>query len=262
MTMDSVTKSDHASAESAAPMPQRIIKRRKLHEEVAELILRDIRSGHYQEGDYLPSESALMKEFGVGRPAIRDSLAKLARMGLLELKPGVRPKVCKPDVVPMMQELHGVVKMVLDDPEGQRNLQQIRLLLESALARFSARMIDEQQLQVTKDLLDEFKLVMDESPEKTRPVIEKLSDLDFKFHRSIVDVVRNPLVSLLQRSLFDWLVDQRKLTLASPQQSEIVYAAHLRIFNSLAGHDPDVAEREMIDHLEQVNSVYEKMSHA
>lgn len=236
--------------------PQRIIKRRKLHEEVADLLLRDIRNGHYQEGEYLPSESALMKEFGVGRPAVRDSLAKLARMGLLELKPGVRPKVCKPDVAPMMQELHGVVKMVLDDPEGQKNLQQIRLLLESALARFSARAIDQRQLAVTRELLDEFRNVMEESPERTRPVIARLSDLDFKFHRSIVDVVKNPLVSLLQQSLFDWLVDQRTSTLAAPNQAEIVYAAHLRIYNGLAARDPDTAEREMIEHLDQVNTVY------
>ncbi len=220
------------------------------------MLLRDIQSGHYPEGSYLPSESALMKEFGVGRPAIRDSLAKLARLGLVELKPGVRPKVCKLDVAPLLREVKGVVHLALDNPAGQRNLQQVRLLLESALARHAARIIRDDQLQVTQLLLEEFRRVVETEPLDSQATIDLLSDLDFQFHRSIVEVVGNPLVAMLQQSLVDWLVDQRTSTLGYRGQPETTYAMHKRIFTGLSNHDPDLAETAMIEHLEQVNQLY------
>ncbi len=239
----------------------RIIKRRKLHEEVADMLMRDIRSGVYPEGSFLPSESVLMKEFGVGRPAIRESLSKLSRIGLLELRPGVRPKVCKLDMTPVLQELNGVVKMMLEDSEGQKNLQQVRVLLESSLARLAARIIEPQQLAKTRQLLEEFRNVMESSAEKSQVDLDKLSDLDFQFHRSIVEVSGNPLISLLQQSLFEWLFDRRKFTLASKGQPERTYAVHLRIYRGLESHDQDLAEQSMIEHLEQVASLYNHMQH-
>lgn len=197
-----------------------------------------------------------MNEFGVGRPAIRESLAKLARLGLLELKPGVRPKVCKLDVAPMMSELDGVAKMVLEDPAGQRHMQQIRMMLEATIARFAARMITPKQLRVVWDLLEEFRENIENTREINQPMTAKLSDLDFRFHRSIVEAVGNPIIVLLQQSLFDWQVDQRKFTLGHVNQPETTYQAHLRIYSCLAARDPDQAEKEMINHIEQVNSIY------
>jgi len=254
------TKNNSVNEESSLfPLAKsRPVKRRKLHEEVADRLLNDIRSGCYPVGGYLPSESDLMNEFGVGRPAIRESLAKLARLGLLELKAGVRPKVCKLDVAPMMSELNGVAKMVLEDPAGQQHMQEIRMMLEATIARFAARTITPKQLRVIWALLEEFRKNIEGVREFSQPMIVKLSDLDFRFHRSIVEVVGNPIIVLLQQSLFDWLVDQRKFTLGHVNQPETTYHAHLKIYNCLAARDPEQAEKEMISHIEQVNATYRR----
>lgn len=239
----------------------RPIRRRKLFEEVADLLIRDIKSGRYPEGGFLPSESELMKEFGVGRPAVRDSLAKLARLGMVELKPGVRPRVCKLDVGPLLMEIKGAMHLVLDNPVGQRHLQQVRLLLESALARYAARIVNDTQLRRMRALLEEFHRVVVDCPERTSAIIDKLSDLDFMFHRSIVDIVDNPLVTMLQQSLIEWLVGQRKATFGSRHdQPEITYNAHMRIYLALENRNPDAAEAAMLDHLEQVNALYQNVA--
>ena len=44
-------------------------------------------------GDALPSERELMREFGVGRPAVREALFHLRSMGLIELRSGERARV-------------------------------------------------------------------------------------------------------------------------------------------------------------------------
>lgn len=239
----------------------RPIRRRKLFEEVADLLIRDIKSGRYPEGGFLPSESELMKEFCVGRPAVRDSLAKLARLGMVELKPGVRPRVCKLDVGPLLLEIKGAMHLVLDNPVGQRHLQQLRLLLESALARYAARLVNDTQLRRMRVVLEEFHRVVVDYPDRSDAIIDKLSDLDFMFHRSIVEIVDNPLVAMLQQSLLEWLMGQRKSAFVlRHDQPEVAYNAHMRIYLALENRNPDAAETAMIDHLEQVNALYQDFS--
>ncbi|TJW58300.1 MAG: GntR family transcriptional regulator, partial [Mesorhizobium sp.] len=50
------------------------IKQRKLSDEVAEHLERMIRKGELAEAERLPSERELMRQFGVGRPSIREAL--------------------------------------------------------------------------------------------------------------------------------------------------------------------------------------------
>ena len=74
---------------------KRNIQRPRVHTEVLSCLLDDIQSGVYQVGQKLPSERELMDEFGVGRPAVREALSGLARMGLIEVSPGMRARVCR-----------------------------------------------------------------------------------------------------------------------------------------------------------------------
>ena len=72
------------------------VRRRKLYEEVAEELERLIQDGDYAPADQLPSERDLMRQFGVGRPAIREALFHLGKMGLIELRSGERARVTRP----------------------------------------------------------------------------------------------------------------------------------------------------------------------
>ncbi len=248
--------SDASPAGTGGDEERRLPTRRKRHEEVADLLMRDIKGGRYPEGTFLPSESELMREFGVGRPAMRDCLAKLSRLGLVELRPGVRPKVRRVDMAPLLDEIQGVVRLILDNPTGQKNLQQIRLLLESALARHAAGAVSPARLAAMQELLDEFRKAVDECRELTPATLDRLSRLDFLFHRSLVEVIDNPLLSLLHHSLDDWLVDQRRVTLSHAGQPELTYHAHHKIYSALEDSDPGKAEQAMIEHLEQVTDMY------
>ncbi|MEO1200705.1 MAG: GntR family transcriptional regulator [Pseudomonadota bacterium] len=68
-------------------------QRRKLSEGVLSNLLGEIRSGALQPGDSMPSERALMQSYGIGRPAVREALQSLERMGLIEIRHGERAKV-------------------------------------------------------------------------------------------------------------------------------------------------------------------------
>ena len=81
------------------------IKRRKLSDEVQDRLLTIIHSEKLSPGDSLPSERELMASFGVGRPAIREAMQNLQRMGLVEIRHGERPKVAKPSIDQMVGQV-------------------------------------------------------------------------------------------------------------------------------------------------------------
>ena len=88
---------------------RRSIQRPRVHTEVLSCLLEDIQSGVYAVGQNLPSERELMDEFGVGRPAVREALAALARMGLIEVSPGLRARVCRLTLQPLLREMRATL---------------------------------------------------------------------------------------------------------------------------------------------------------
>ena len=62
--------------------------RKTKHRRVFEYILSDINSGKLKDGDRLPSEFELVKQFGSSRPTVARALHDLQNMGLVERKAG------------------------------------------------------------------------------------------------------------------------------------------------------------------------------
>lgn len=60
---------------------------------VAELLREKIVRGDYRVGAWMPAERDLAAEMSVSRPVVREAIARLAEQGLLERRPGCRPRV-------------------------------------------------------------------------------------------------------------------------------------------------------------------------
>jgi DNA-binding LacI/PurR family transcriptional regulator len=71
------------------------VPRRTKHRQVYEQVLADIESGRLKEGERLPSEIELVKEFATSRPTIARALRDLQNLGLVERKVGSGTYVCK-----------------------------------------------------------------------------------------------------------------------------------------------------------------------
>lgn len=234
--------------------PKREIQRRRVHEDIVEYLLSDIRTGVHKVGEELPSERDLMEEFQVGRPAIRESLLKLERLGVIETCPGVRARVCEPSVSPLLEEMGSVVGLNMQTLEGQKTYQDARMFFENALVRIAARNIDAKRLERLKRLLDDQKAFGDD--------VAKAADADIEFHEVIAAVCGNKLVVALFHNMGKWLKEQRLTTLAYPGQPERAHKAHKQIYDAIAARDPDLAEKVMTAHLDQVEKVYQSATTA
>ena len=130
------------------------LKRTRLFEQIAEILEHRIRGRDVMAGTELPSERDLMKEFNVGRTAVREALFHLQRMGLVELKPGARARVAAPSPAAVMSSLAGSARYLLSEPEGIRHFQDARILFETGLIRDAARLATDDDIERLRAALE------------------------------------------------------------------------------------------------------------
>ncbi|MDR1393826.1 MAG: FadR family transcriptional regulator [Bifidobacteriaceae bacterium] len=69
---------------------RRPVARQAISAEVAQIVIDHLLTGHVKVGDALPSERELMEALNVGRSAVREALAALKLLGVVEAVPGGR----------------------------------------------------------------------------------------------------------------------------------------------------------------------------
>jgi len=226
------------------------IRRRKLSEEVAVRLEAMIQEGGYQPGDQLPSERDLMKQFGVGRPAVREALFSLQTMGLVAVSSGERARVTRPTPKLVIESLAGAARLMLSEPDGIRHFQQARTFFEIGLARHAASHATEAELADLRRALEENRQSIGN--------IRRFEQTDMAFHYVLAVIPRNPIFTAIHAAIAEWLMEQRTITLTYPGQNEIAYRAHAAITDAILARDPDRAERVMLAHLDQVAGLYWK----
>ena len=65
-----------------------------LYHQLAEILLKEIRSGAYPHGSRIPAEHTLAAQYQIGRPTVRQAIDVLVRKGLLKRKRGSGTFVC------------------------------------------------------------------------------------------------------------------------------------------------------------------------
>lgn len=224
------------------------IRRRRLYEDVVERLETLINEGVYPPGSELPSERALMLEFGTGRPAIREALFALQKMGVLHLSPGERPRVQEPNCSVVLESMRGAVTRFMAQPGGLRQFQRARVFFEGGIVREVAAHATAREIDEVRAALDANRHALD-SP-------RRFEETDVAFHVCLARMAHNPLFLVIHDAMFDWLYSQRTVTLGFPGQADRAYAAHERIADAVAARDPDRAEQAMREHLEHGHRLY------
>lgn len=224
------------------------LRRRKLFEDIAERVEQRIRDAEFTPGSYLPSERELMREFGVGRPAVREALFHLNRMGLVELRSGERARVAAPTPETVFETLSGAARYFLSAPGGVEHFQKARIFFEVGLARYAAE-------NATAADIDDLYAALDDN-RRSIGDMRKFGETDIAFHYRLAVIPQNPIFPAIHAAIIGWLREQRAVTLSIPGQNRIAYEAHAAICEAIADRDPDTAEQRMKDHLEQVARIY------
>jgi len=220
------------------------VRRRRLYEGIVEQLEQLILSGELPPGGTLPSERELTTHFKVGRTAVREALFTLQRRGLVALQSGERANVTLPTSRAVVGELATVVRFHLASAAGAAEFQGARMLFETGLARLAAETASDADIVGLRDRLAANAATLNQPG----PFIET----DVAFHLAIAEIGRNSIFTALHEALSEWLRGQRASSVTVPGSPQAAYAAHRRVFDAIATHDPDAATQAMRRHLEQV----------
>jgi GntR family transcriptional repressor for pyruvate dehydrogenase complex len=228
--------------------PDRRVRPKRLYEDVAAELMRLIRNATYPAGEALPTERELMEMFGVGRPAVREALFSLSKMGLVEVRSGMAARVTKPTADRLIGELSGVASLLLADDDGIRMFQDARKSFEVSLARYAAEFATAADIERLEQALIENRAGIGD--------LERFAESDVAFHFELALIRRNALFIALQKAVVEWLTEQRHVALQAEGEDAIAFKAHKAVFDAIARHDPDKAQRAMTSHLDQIVGVY------
>jgi DNA-binding FadR family transcriptional regulator len=220
---------------------------RKKFQVISEHLELQIFLGKLQPGDKIPSERDLMAQFGAGRSSVREALFTLQRKGLLAVRPGAAARVTSPSADTMVSELSGAARHLLRQPQGVRDLQDARALLEIGLSRRAALHATDDDIAELAKSLEENRLAADQ---------EEFIRTDLLFHYTLAMIAHNGIFTSLNMALNDWLADQRRISSRSKISFAAVYEQHKAVYDAIAARDPVAAELAMERHLEAVARNY------
>ena len=233
-----------------APYP---IQRRKLYQEVMDNIISAINEGRFQPGDRLPSERELMDTYGVGRPAIREALQNMARMGFVTLMQGERARVAEPSFTSLMQSVALTTNSILrSSGKSLQDLKEARLIFEVEMVKMAA-------LRASPDDV----VRLEACHEAHITSMSDLSDFfrhDMLFHREIARITGNSIFPVLSESLIGWLGEFYRDLVRLQGAEQITISEHSEILAGIKSGDPGRAEHAMRRHLTRANELYQRLT--
>jgi GntR family transcriptional regulator, transcriptional repressor for pyruvate dehydrogenase complex len=211
-----------------------------------------IRDGRLATGAKLPTETALMGEFGVSRTVVREAISKLQASGLVETRHGI-----------------GTFAMGLGDasafridPQQLATLRdviavlELRIGLETEAAAIAAQRRTAQNLAALREALNAFSDAVDDGRDAVAA--------DFQFHLEISRATQNPHFASLMGTLGTMIIPRARLATpgtgagtgsdAAPDPERRSYLRHVNaehesIFDAIANQDAEGARAAMRTHL-------------
>ena len=244
MSDDHLTKSP-GLLQGNGPAAWQPIARRKLYREVLDRLLSRIRSGEFSAGAWLPSERELMQMYGVGRPAVREALQSLARMGLLAIVHGEGARVLPLTAESIIGQIsEAALHLLSSSRDLLDNLQEARTLFESALVRHAAEHATRADIETVREALEVHRASIDDP--------QNFFQTDMAFHRAIADISRNPILVAVSQAMLQLLEKFHQDSVRAPGAERATLAEHTRIFERIAAHDPEGASKVIARHVSRV----------
>ena len=201
-----------------------------LADQVFEHLETDILSGKYQRGEIL-TESKLSSELGVSRTPIREALRRLEQEHLIEEAP-------KGNVVV------GISEKDLGD------IFMIRIKLEGQAAAMAAENRTDEQLSILREAVEFQEFYLE------RHDADRIKSMDSRFHQTIYKMCASAVFYDVLLPLHKKILKYRRASVSNTSRAEASVAEHRAIYEAIAAKDSALAEKLIIEHL---NNAYMHM---
>jgi len=176
------------------------VKKVTLTENLITKITDYIRAKHLKAGDSLPTESEMIRIFGVSRVALREAFCYLKGLGLIVSRRGSCLRVANPGVA---EVLEGVIsKLSLPEANIVSELFELRRMLELGAVADAVEKAGEKDLQEIEKARMEFETLALNSELKPR----ELDAAEVKFHGALFAPAGCRILGVVNTSLREFFV--------------------------------------------------------
>ncbi|MCM2972205.1 MULTISPECIES: FadR/GntR family transcriptional regulator [Larsenimonas] len=229
---------------------ERINQQGSLSSQIARQLEALINSGQIEVGEKLPTESKLCDLFGVSRTAVREAIAHLRSMGLIETRRGVGTRVLRtePERVWPAQDISATTV------EDILFVLELRVTVEPRAAELAASRHTDEDARALQAAHDAF---VGACHHKTLGRGE-----DYAFHHAIIQATHNPCFLAFYDPLHKGAIPRAQLlnaeldTEAAHTYLEHVAVEHKRILDAILARDPEGAFQAMEQHLLRATQTY------
>jgi GntR family transcriptional regulator, transcriptional repressor for pyruvate dehydrogenase complex len=213
----------------------------RVYEQIVAHIERAIYEGRFQQGDKLPAERQLAREYGASRVAVREALRSLEHRGLVDVRQGSAGGyfIREVDAAPLIRDFQTLFRL---RRASLAQLVEARLLIEPETARLAAQRANEADIKALRAAVDE------RGPHAIHARPSRQLDMDF--HRLVAETAKNPVHAVLTHALMDL-----EMRVVAPRleytvdDTAAVDAAHRGILDAITARRPEHAAAAMEAHI-------------
>jgi GntR family transcriptional repressor for pyruvate dehydrogenase complex len=219
------------------------IKRSTTADKVFDTLHHWIISGRFRAGEVLPSQEELARQLKVSRNTLREAVFRLSALGLVKSKQGVGTIVLSTSPSNYISSLPD--HLALDEITITEFIE-ARLFTERAIVRMAVARASQEDLKRIEQTLERQKIAV----EMSDPVEFNVHDV--AFHLELGKASGNSVMKTFWQSIWDLMANFVSKTNLTPGRIQISYKSHRRIFQAIQACNPDLAEKEMIHHINKV----------
>lgn len=218
------------------------------YRKVAGAIGARILSRALREGERLPSETELARQFAVNRSTVREALRELESRGLVQRRPGSKlMSVSRPHHEAVAE---GVSHALLLHDVTVRDVWEALSILEPPLAQVAARARTAQDLKSVAAAAAACSAARGDNEATVQRVAEFFRSLGRATHNPVLGLAQEPLLQLLEPSL-------RVMIDKIPQAPARIVTAQRRLLEALEARDGEAAHTWMTRHIRDFSKGYE-----
>jgi GntR family transcriptional regulator, transcriptional repressor for pyruvate dehydrogenase complex len=232
--------------------PGRKRRPRSLARTLVDSLSESIRSCVFRPGDKLPTESEIMRQYGVSRTVVREAISSLQAAGLVETRHGIGTFVrsapaglefrIDPDTIITLRDVLAMLEL--------------RISLETAAAGLAAARRSEAQLGEMLRAIEVFDASVDLCGDAATP--------DFQFHLQVAYATGNRYFAEVMSYLGTTTIPRTRINSLPGEGEQSVYLKlvnqqHRDIYEAILRRDPEAARAAMRVHLSRS---YERLRRA
>ncbi|MEW5960105.1 MAG: FCD domain-containing protein [Chloroflexota bacterium] len=231
------------------------INRRRTVEIVVENLEERILDGSFGHGEKLPSEEQLAVQMQVGRRSVREALRVLEAKGLVEIQMGVGATVKRNDLDSFLDALTRNMRSYLSINKADlEHVMELRKLLEGAALERLMAAPDPNKLQQLAEAVARQR--------EAYQAVDFVSyqEWHFEFHKGIVDVLNNPVISMIYRQMLLLMREAMEKTGSHPEISARAIEDHAQMVDALKRGALTELQKVLDRHL--TNFIADVMAHS